>query len=237
MEQARQLLERALALEEGSADAHALMAHVVMTFVNYNWAEDRQKSMDLADQHVARALDIDAKHTRGHYVRGMIHQVQRRFGEAIAEFELVIDAVPGWAVAYMRRGAVRILTGQPEEGMADILEAMRISPRDPYIDGWYGGLGLACLMLGRDAEALDHYLRGRAGAVGGGIQPDLASVYAMLGRAEEARTALADYQLARPESTLKSLRARWFGFSENPLYLVTRQRQIDALRRIGMREE
>jgi adenylate cyclase len=237
MEEARRLLERALALDEASADAHALQAHVLATFVNSGWTDDGQKTQELADRHVERALAIDPRHLRGHYVRGMIRQNQRRFDEAIAEFDLAIDMAPSWVVAYVRRGAVRILTGRPAEGVPDILEAMRISPRDPWMHFWYDYLGLASLMLGRDEEALGHFVRAHADRGRALGSADLAPAYWLIGRTEEARAALADYLLARPNTTMTGLRTYWFRHSDDPLYRATRERQLDALRRLGLPEE
>ena len=237
MEQARSWLQQALALDDGSADAHALLAHVAMTFVNSGWADDEAGTLGLAEHHVARALGIDPRHLRGHYVRGMIRQNQRRFDEASAEYDLVIDALPSWAVPHMRRGFVKVLSGRPADGLPDIIEATRISPQNAFIGEWYSIAGLASLMLGRDEDALGHYLRSRATAVHAKYMVDLASAYALVGRSEEARATLSDHLRAYPNRTMNSMRAFWFGLSENPLYRATRQRQLDALRAIGMPEE
>jgi hypothetical protein len=66
---------------------------------------------------------------------------------------------------------------------------------------------------------------------------DLAAAYLLTGRAEEARAALADYRLVRPNATIEGRRAYWFGLSDNGLYRAARERQLDALRRLGLPEE
>ena len=70
-----------------------------------------------------------------------------------------------------------------------------------------------------------------------GNSNDLASTYQLMGREEEVHASFADYRLARPNHTLKSVRAHWFGLSDNGLYLATRERQLAALRRLGLPEK
>lgn len=237
MEQARRMLEQALALDEGSANAHALLAHVVMTLVNGGWTEDVAGDLDTVEQHAARSLAIDPRYVRGHYVRGMVRQHQQRLDEALAEFDWVIDAAPSFAVAHQRRGLVKARLGRPAEGATDILQAIRISPRDTYIHFWYANLGIVSMMLGRDEDALGHLLRARAHAASHDA-PDvlffLAAAYAVTGRTDDARTTLDEFRRLRPDDTIAKRRLTYQRPSNHALYVATRERLNDALRPLGM---
>lgn len=240
MEQARRMVEQALAMDEGAAEAHALLAHVLVTLVtlvNDEWTEDIAGTLEAADRHAARALAIDPRQVRGHYVRGMANQNRRRFDEAAAEYDLVIEAAPNFAVAYRRRGTVKILTGRPAEGAADVLEAIRISPRDAYVDRWYASLGIAALMQGRDEEAVGHLVRARAA---NSNYPDhlfrLAAAYALTGRRDDARIVLDEFRRARPDDTLAGRRRSVARASNDGLFLATWNRMHDAAASLGMPE-
>jgi adenylate cyclase len=237
MEQARRMLEQALALDEGSANAHAQLAHVVMTLVNGGWTEDVAGGLYTAEQHVARALAIDPQHVRGHYARGMIRQRQQRFDEALAEFDWVIDAVPSHAVAHQRRGIVKARTGRPAEGGADVLQAIRISPRDPYIHFWYVSLGWISMMLGHDEDAVGYLLRARAASHDTAeVIFYLAAAYALTGRTDDARTTLDEFRRIKPGDTIAKRRLGYQRSSNHSLFVATMERLNDALRPLGMPE-
>jgi cytochrome c-type biogenesis protein CcmH/NrfG len=83
---------------------------------------------------------------------------------------------------------------------------MRLSPRDPFAGFWYVFLGDAELGLGHFDAAIDAYHKSidlgyRA------FQPyvDLAAVYALQGKMEEATPALAEARRLNPKLTIKWL--------------------------------
>ena len=94
-------------------------------------------------------------------------------------------------------------------------------------------------MLGRDEDALEQFLKARA------ANPfrqshvfNLASAYALTSRLEEARATLEEHRRMGPTRPSASVARRsWYPDSDRPLYRATRERQIDALRMIGMPEE
>jgi TolB-like protein len=237
--EARRLFERAVALDEGSAIAHAGLASAIYDPVTFAWSKEPEADTRIAEAHVMRALAIDRDHAWARRVRGMILERKWRFEEALAEFDKVVAFDPSNVAARVRRGYVKLKTDRPAEAIADISEAMRISPRDWNLDTWHHFLGSAYLMLGRDEEALEHFLKARA------ANPfrqahvfNLASGYALTGRIEEARATLEEHRRMGPTHPSASVARRsWYPDSDYPLYRATRERQIEALRRIGMPEE
>jgi len=170
----------------------------------------------------------------------MLFEWQGRYDEALTDLNMALADYPGNVAALARRARVRLLTDRPAEALADLGEAMRISPRDWNLNTWHSFSGVACLMLGRDEDAVGHFLRARA------INPDrvdhalqLASAYQLVGRTAEARAALVDYAGRRPAATI----GRWRGWldalpvPENSLFRATVERQIGAVRAIGVLPE
>jgi tetratricopeptide (TPR) repeat protein len=103
---------------------------------------------------------------------------------------------------------------------------------------WSANLGLAYLMLGRDEDALPHYMRAVA------MEPSsasrvlyLAAGYALLGRTDEARSVLQGLREQRPDITIRYLRPTDMRFSPNPLWRWTRDRQLAGLRLAGLPED
>ena len=133
--------------------------------------------------------------------------ISRRWNEALgtANAELPID--PNDAALYSIRSSAETSLGQYEQAKSDALQAIRLSPRDPFVGGWHLGLGDAELNLGHFDAAIEAYhesidLGFRA------FQPyvDLAAVYALEGKTKEARTALAEARRLNPKLTVKWLR-------------------------------
>jgi Flp pilus assembly protein TadD len=119
--------------------------------------------------------------------------------------------------------------------MAAYRQALRISPREPNVANSHMGLTFAALMLGRAEEAVAHSVRAVAS------NPDyphahasLAAHLALTGRMDEARAALREFRSRLPAATAAD-RLRWFREeSERPLFLAARQRELEALRAIGL---
>ena len=237
--EARRLFERAVALDENSAIAHAGLASAIYDPVTFAWSKDPEADTRLAEAHVMRALAIDRDHAWARRVRGMILERRWRFEEALAEFDRVIAFDPSSVAARVRRGYVKLKTDRPAEAIADISEALRISPRDWNLDTFHHFLASAFLMLGRDEEALEHFLKARAANP---LLPrhlfNLASGYALTGRDEEARATLEEHRRVSPvPGSARMARRSWYPDSDYPLYRATRERQIEALRTVGMPEE
>ena len=105
---------------------------------------------------------------------------------------------------------------------------MRLSPRDPYIGMWHVFLGRAELGLGHFDAALNEYRN----ATDSGFRTfyayaDLAAAYALEGKMDEARTALAEARRLNPKLTVKWLQS---GTPNEPTL-------FEGLRKAGLPEE
>jgi adenylate cyclase len=236
--EARRLFERAVALDDGMAEAHVALGGTYIDAVDLDWSSDRDGDLTAGERHLARVIAINPQHSLVHYWRGVLHSLRWRFDEALIELDLVIANNRNAARAYGKRGLVMVLTDRPAQAVAEINEAMRISPHDLNFGSWFRVLGHASLMLGHDEEALGHYMRALAALpTGFGHQISLISAYGLLGRAEEAQSLLRDLRARRPELTVSDLRRRWSVWSPYPLYNHMLDRRAEGLRLAGLPEE
>ena len=98
--------------------------------------------------------------------------------------------------------------GQFEQAKSDAQQAMRLSPRDPLIGLFHVHLGDAELGLGHFDAAIGEYNN----ATDSGYRPffvysDLAAAYALEGKMDEAKTALAEARRLNPKLTVKWLQS------------------------------
>jgi adenylate cyclase len=118
-------------------------------------------------------------------------------------------------------------------------KAELFGPRDPGRWTWLGGKGQTLILLGRDAEAISSLRAAIASNPADvGDYAVLAAAYALSDQDDEARAALAQYDQARPGTTVGTFR----NLSPVPLILTDpsyrqqRERLKEGLRKAGMPE-
>jgi tetratricopeptide (TPR) repeat protein len=139
------------------------------------------------------------------------------------------------AGAHSLIGQNKLFIGRAEESEAHVLEALRLSPRDPWAYIWLLTAGFAACLLGRDEEAASWFRRSieanRNFALCHFIH---ATVLANLGRVDEARSELAAGLALDPGFTIANFQSAVS--SDNPVYLEQRARIIVDMRRAGVPE-
>ena len=114
-----------------------------------------------------------------------------------------------------------------DEAKADIFQAMRLSPRDPAINLWRTNLADAEMGLGHFDTAIELIRQSiDAGYRVSYTYKELAAAYALAGKMDEARTALAEALRLSPKLTIK-----WVART-NPVPIV-----LEGLRKAGLPEE
>jgi adenylate cyclase len=123
-------------------------------------------------------------------------RAQRRYAEAIPEYETVLASDPNWAFALFALGQCKLHTGSAEETIPLVEQAIRLSPRDPNLGIWYQLIGSVHLLQGRIHEATVCLERARYHASAHpNIRSQLASVYALNG--ENVRAAAELHEAPR----------------------------------------
>jgi adenylate cyclase len=225
--QAQTLFDQALAIDPNNADALAGSAFTYFVQYFYGWkpgASDYDaKVLDQAD----RAISLDPNNVQAYYVKNFYLNGTQRASDGLraADQGLAID--PNNAALYNARGYSKINLGQFDEAKSDILKAMQLSPRDPQMGLWRGNLADAEMGLGNYDAAIDQLRR----AIDTGFRTSytyrgLAAAYALAGKTEEAKTALAEALKFSPNLTIKSVERT------NPVPVV-----LEGLRKAGLKEE
>ena len=81
---------------------------------------------------------------------------------------------------------------------------MRLSPRDPRMGVWHLSLAIAELGQGHDDASIDEFHKALdAGFRAFMVYSNLAAAYALEGKMDEAKTALAEARRLNPSLTVK----------------------------------
>jgi predicted Zn-dependent protease len=144
-----------------------------------------------------------------------------------------------WVSAMAALGGCKFLTGSIEEAIRLYEQAVRLSPRDPFVGDWHCCIGLVHLLQSRTDQAI-MWLKKARGAVpaDSSIHAHLASAYALKGETERASAELAEARRLSLDgrfSSVSCLKALdYFGLQANcALYETT---YFAGLRKAGMPE-
>jgi protein O-mannosyl-transferase len=119
---------------------------------NLAWALADAGRNDEADEHFARAVELQPGYVTAHYNWGAFLLTRGRVDEAIRQLEAAVQLAPFHADACVNLGNALVRAGRPAEAVARYEQALAISPD---ADVHYN-LGVALLELGRTREAAAH---------------------------------------------------------------------------------
>ena len=235
MIEARGLFEQALKVEPASVDGLAGVATtLVFEFLNGYYETGGDERLGKAERLLNHALAIEPRHLMALKANAALRRAQGRFDDAIDMAKTVIMENPGEPWTYKEIGLSTLYLGNPEQALEWFAKADRIGPRDPGRWTWLDGRGHALVLRGRDEEAI-RALVNALDANPMNISPHafLAAAYALLGRSEEARAALAAYLERRPGARVSTFRTQ----SPVPLALTSAAyRQLFARVQEGLRK-
>jgi Flp pilus assembly protein TadD len=166
--------------------------------------------------------------------------VQGRCEEAIVEFETVLAIDRNHVGALMQTGRCRMSLGLLDQSIPPTLQAIRLSPDDPYVGVWYGQIGQAHLLQSRTEEAILWLERSRSALSDRSmVHILLAAAYGLKGDTGRAAAELADARRLAADnrySTIAHLRAEG-SWSTPKVRAAVESTYFDGLRRAGMAEE
>jgi adenylate cyclase len=178
-------ISRAVELDPGYAAGHAWLARVLV----FRWImmlEPNPETLERAYDHIRLAVDLDSK---GPHTQAVLCWVQlwRKQGEAaIAAGWRAVDLDPNNADAYFFLSFALAVSDRGEEGLHNIVKAMRLTPHPSAF--YQTALGLCYFVLEEYELAIAAYKRGvEVTAVSIPNHYWLCHIYTLLGRDEEAR--------------------------------------------------
>jgi len=115
---------------------------------------------------------------------GWIYYFQRRYEEALVEYQKTLEMFPGFPMAYREQAMVYVCLGKPEKAILSAEKAVSISQDDPYD---VVGLGLIYALAGERelAEGIIHQLLQRT-ETRPMAQPEYSLILAALGDLDKA---------------------------------------------------
>ena len=204
--EAIRLFEQALQLAPSSADGRAFLAHAligrVLELMTDSPGTDIERAERLANEALARASRL----AFAHYVKGQVLRAQNRFEAAIPEYEFAVALDRNSVQALAALGQCKFFTGALDEVIPAHEQAIRLSPRDPFIPNWYWRIGRVHLLQSRVDEAVFWIERARnANSRLAGPHGWLASAYALKGDLARADKELAEARRLSADNRFASI--------------------------------
>jgi len=236
------LFERALALDPQSVEAQSRLAAALVNRMLELTTDSAAADLARAEGLVDQALAASPRYAFAHFVKGRLLRAHKRWEEAIPEFEaaLALDHNSVYALASL--GWCKLCAGSIEEVIPRLEQAIRLSPRDPFIGWFYYLIGTVHLLQSRIDEAIVWLEKGRSARPTVPFpRSRLASAYALRGETERAAAELAEARrldggdLFSSIAHVKADSGAWWGVPKiRALFEAT---YFAGLRKAGMPEE
>ncbi len=154
---ARDLLQKAIALDPGYGQAHSLLSF--LTTLKFTWGGSPwRRRLAVASDAAHKALLLDSEDPWARVATGYVLAWSRRANEAIIEYEKALVLNPNFAIAHWLLALALCYLGRGADAMVHGDQAERLSPRDLLARGNAGVSNnvraIACFIEGRYAEGI-----------------------------------------------------------------------------------
>ena len=154
--EARRLLERAIVLDPGYADARAWRACTLGQAWNYGWIDDDDEAiLGEIEAELERALAIDENDADTHRILAAICILRNDFDRALLHQEKALSRNPNYDLVVVQYGELMTWLGRAEEGIEWIQKAMQLNPFHPQ--RFWSHLGRAYFVARRYTDAIDAF--------------------------------------------------------------------------------
>jgi TolB-like protein len=222
------LFEQASKLDPSNVDALVGAAAAERWDFVYSGLDEKHGQITKIEDLLANAIRIDPTNARAYVVRGLIYRVTKRTKQAVEAAQNAVRLNPNYAAAYAQLAQDLVTPAEYPLAIANIDQAIKLSPRDPEMGRWREIKGKTFNYMGRYQDAI----REEQAALDSGFSSwpvylHLAAAYAYLGRQSEAEAAVAQARKLNPKLTIKWYRAR----IEQP------EAYYEGMRKAGLPEE
>jgi adenylate cyclase len=222
------LFEQALKLDPNNVDALVGAAAAERYDFIYGGMDEKPGQIAKIEELLANAIRIDPTNARAYVVRGGLYRITRRTKEAAEAAENAVRLNPNYASAYAQLALDEVTPAEYPLAIANIDQAIKLSPRDPEMGRWRWTKGKTFNDMGQYQDAI----REETAALDSGysawpVYAALAVAYAFTGRQSEAEAAVVQARKVNPKLTIKWYSAR----IEEP------EVTYEGLRKAGLPEE
>jgi len=228
--QARKLFEKTVTLDPNSTLGWSFIGWTHYRDGRFGWTDTPDKSLALAEELAQKVLTMDDSMADAYSLLSLVYMARKQHEKAVAYGEKALALAPNRANNIANTAVIFFYSGRPEEAIALIKKAMRLSP---YYPSWYLPiLGLAYRLTGQYDEAIA-VLEGFRVRKDSGMLPHivLAFTYVEAGREEDAQASVAEALKQNPKASIK-------GYAATIPYKdpAEIERVIDSLRKAGLPE-
>jgi adenylate cyclase len=234
------MYHRALALDPGSVEAQSWLASMLAGRVLDNMTDTAAADIARAEGLAGQALAASPRSLLAHHAKGQVLRAQRRYNEAVPEYEMVLELDRNSVYSFFAIGQCKLYTDSIEETIPLVERAIRLSPRDPELGVWYQQIATVHLLQSRTDEAIIWLEKARnANPAHPGIRANLASAYGLKGETERAAAELAEARSASGDDRFSSIsRLKAVGYFGMPkIRALFEATYLAGLRKAGVPEE
>ena len=229
-------VKKALALDPANAEAHGVAAYAYARASAYRWGFSRADALRLGIAAGEKAIALDPKNADALYALGFNYTLAGEIQKSQGLMRQVIEINRNHAPAYFFYGQNLIRLGQPRDAISWIELAFALSPRDPLRSIFYSGIARARIAMGEDALAIEAARQGiAANRDHAHNHAVLTAALAHLGRMDEAKAALREFQRVQPGITVA--RYRQAQTANEPVAVKTNARLMTGLAKAGLPEK
>ena len=236
------LLELALALDPHSAEVQTMLALALAGRVLNGLSDARAADLERAKRLSEQASAASFRSPLAHIAKAHLLRAQRRYSEAIPEYETALAHNRNYVYGYFALGKCKLYTGSIEETIPLVERAIRLSPRDPELGVWYKQIGDVHLLQSQTDEAVTYLQKARNHTPEHPtIRGDLAAAYALNGETERAAAQLAQARRLSSDDRYSSIarlkEVRNFERLSAQIRALSEATYYAGLRKAGMPEE
>ncbi len=204
MVEARAMLERAVAIDPGLAQAYAYLSVICFTEYVNAWNGRTASDLELGLSLARRACEADPFEPASHDALAIALMWMRRSEEAEAAARRALELDPNSSQGHGTLGSVLHFAGQHELAIELLEQALRL---DPQFHVWMHSLGRAQFTLGRFADAESTFTRRLIHMPASDVtRAYLASLYGHTDRHDEARRVWEELMAINPRYTIEHAR-------------------------------
>src|SRR5207245_3679554 len=116
-DEARQLFQRAIALDPNYAAAYAALGDSNFEAVVSGWTEFRGEELERAETLAQKALALDPATTSAYRLLARINRYKRRYDLALGQIDRALEINPSDVDSYHTRGNILVWAGRAAEGL------------------------------------------------------------------------------------------------------------------------
>ena len=135
-DEAKRLLEQAIAMRPNDACGLSLLSFSLFTDVWSGWAAEPKAVIERGMKLAIRALSMDDRDSFAHFTMGVAAACVNDMQRAIAAQRRAIELYPHFAAAIGELGRLLVFNGETKEAIAHVNTAIVASPSDPRMSLW-----------------------------------------------------------------------------------------------------